>query len=170
MALILPTSSVDLEQASGPSHAEKLETQEAWREREQMPEKRYEQLPLIKGFYLGRRGSSRCLKKTLVSPNSLKKSSHTGSNLYKKVVHSRQNASNRISQVTPQIVELEIEDLCDLGGLSANELPMEELNPAISKWFVAAFIARIPVSDKRNSSLPQGNYPTSFNHIFIRIL
>jgi len=67
-------------------------------------------------------------------------------------------------------VELEIEDLYDLGGLSANELPMEELNPAISELFVDAITARIPVSDKLDSSLPQGNYPTSFNHIFIRIL
>ena len=67
-------------------------------------------------------------------------------------------------------MELEIEDICDLGGLSANELPMEELDPAISEWFVDAFIARIPVSAQLDSSLPQGIYPTSFNHVFIRIL
>ena len=69
--------------------------------------------------------------------------------------------------MTPQIVELEIEDPCDLGGLSANELPKEELEPAISEWFVDAFIARIPFSAQLGASLTRGNYPTYFIYIFI---
>ena len=54
----------------------------------------------------------------------------------------------------PPIVELEIEDPCDLGDLSATELPKEELDPAISEWFVDALIARIHVSAQLGASLP----------------